>query len=243
MDGGLLDVARQRLPDVTLTRASMTSFDLGQRFDAVTCLFSSIGYTASIEGLRAATRAMAAHLNPGGILIVEPWILPGAWPQFAGQSHADVVQDGQMTLVRVRTNRHSGPMTDLLMHYAAACGGRITTASERHRLRMFTRSEYLDAAVAASLDPSWDDTGITGRGLLIATWPDTPAVQQPLTGGGRGRPLRAAGLGVHDDPDGADGAGAVRRARRGRRRVCGRMVTPRRVIGVEGPPCSGWRAA
>jgi SAM-dependent methyltransferase len=64
LDGGLLEVARQRLPDVPLTRADMTGFDLAQRFDAVTCLFSSIGYTASVAGLRAATRAMAGHLTP-----------------------------------------------------------------------------------------------------------------------------------------------------------------------------------
>jgi SAM-dependent methyltransferase len=64
LDGGLLEVARQRLPDVPLTRADMTGFDLAQRFDAVTCLFSSIGYTASVAGLRAATGVMANHLNP-----------------------------------------------------------------------------------------------------------------------------------------------------------------------------------
>ena len=66
LDGGLLEVARQRLPDVPLTRADMTGFDLAQRFDAVTCLFSSIGYTASVAGLRAATRAMAGGAAPAG---------------------------------------------------------------------------------------------------------------------------------------------------------------------------------
>ena len=168
LDDGLLEVARQRLPDVPLTRADMTGFDLGQRFDAVTCLFSSIGYTASVAGLRAATRAMAHHLNPGGVLIVEPWILPGAWAPLDGKSHVDVVQDGNTTLVRVRTNRRTGPITELFMHYAAAAGGQITTADERHRLRLFTRAEYLGAAAAAGLSARWDDDGISGRGLVIA---------------------------------------------------------------------------
>ena len=85
LDDGLLDVARHRLPSVPLTRADMTAFNLGEQFDAVTCLFSSIGYTATTEQLHAAIRAMARHLSPGGVLIIEPWILPGAWAQFDGQ--------------------------------------------------------------------------------------------------------------------------------------------------------------
>lgn len=181
LDGGLLEVARRRLPDVPLTRADMTGFDLGQRFDAVTCLFSSIGYTASVAGLRAATRAMARHLNPGGVLIIEPWILPEAWAPLDGTSHVDVAEDGNRTLVRVRTNRRTGPMTELFMHYAAAGDGQITTADERHRLRLFTRAEYLDAAAAAGLTARWDADGITGRGLVIAVDDPraTPAARIP----------------------------------------------------------------
>ena len=171
LDGGLLEVARQRLPDVPLTRADMTGFDLAQRFDAVTCLFSSIGYTASVAGLRAATRTMASHVNPGGVLIIEPWILPGAWAPLDGRGHVDVVEDGKTTLVRIRTNRRSGRMTELFMHYAAAGEGRITTADERHRLCLFTRDEYLEAVSSAGLSTRWDDEGITGRGLLIAIRP------------------------------------------------------------------------
>lgn len=171
LDGGLLDVARNRLPDVPFTRADMTAFDLGQRFDAVTCLFSSIGYVGTTERLHAAVGVMARHLSPGGVLIIEPWILPERWPEFDGQSHADTIFDGQSTLVRVRTNRRSGTTTELLVHYVAAGRGQITTADETHRLRMFTRAEYLDAVTGAGLHPEWDPDGITGRGLLVATHP------------------------------------------------------------------------
>ena len=54
--------------------ADMTSFDLGRRFDVVTCLFSSIGYVGTAERLDQAIATMAAHLEPGGTLIVEPWL-------------------------------------------------------------------------------------------------------------------------------------------------------------------------
>ena len=57
----------------------MRSFDLGRRFDAVTCLFSSIGYLLTPEDLEQGIARMAAHVAPGGVLVVEPWFTPDAW--------------------------------------------------------------------------------------------------------------------------------------------------------------------
>jgi SAM-dependent methyltransferase len=62
---GLLAVARRRCPQVTFVEADMTDFDLGQRFDAVTCLFSSIGYVVTERRLTDAVLRMARHLNLG----------------------------------------------------------------------------------------------------------------------------------------------------------------------------------
>ena len=80
----MLEVARARNPEITFHQGEMRSFDLGRRFDVVTCLFSSIGYmkiaarsargdhqhgAASATGRRADHRAMAdrANLAAGGI--------------------------------------------------------------------------------------------------------------------------------------------------------------------------------
>jgi SAM-dependent methyltransferase len=54
----------------------METFDIDERFDAVVCLFSSIGYTSDLPG---AMSSMARHLNPGGVHIVEPWLRPDQW--------------------------------------------------------------------------------------------------------------------------------------------------------------------
>jgi SAM-dependent methyltransferase len=62
-----------------LHETDMLSFDVGKSFDAVTCLFSSIGYAGSVDGLNGAIDTMARHLKPGGVLVVEPWILPDKW--------------------------------------------------------------------------------------------------------------------------------------------------------------------
>ena len=64
------------------------------------CLFSSIGYLATVERLRTAVATMAGHLERGGVLVVEPWILPEAWIE-GRAPEVEVVEDGERKLVRV----------------------------------------------------------------------------------------------------------------------------------------------
>jgi SAM-dependent methyltransferase len=170
LDAGLLAVAARRLPGMRLTRADMADFDLGRRFDAVTCLFSAVGYLATVKRLRAAVRAMARHLEPGGVLVVEPWILPETWIE-GGATLVDVVEDGDRKLVRVVTSSRRGTMSRLRMHYAVAAAGGIQTADELHELRLFTHDEYAAAFFDAGLDTTWDPEGLTGRGLLVGVAP------------------------------------------------------------------------
>src|ERR1700730_1388985 len=75
----MLEVARTRHPQIAFCEGDMRTFDLGRRFDVVTCLFSSIGYLKSPQELRAAIINMARHLQPGGVLIVEPWLTDETW--------------------------------------------------------------------------------------------------------------------------------------------------------------------
>ena len=75
----MLAVARQRLPGVPLITADMRTLALGRRFDAVTCLFSSIGYVDGSDELITTVARFADQLNPGGVLIIEGWVRPDAW--------------------------------------------------------------------------------------------------------------------------------------------------------------------
>lgn len=79
LEARMLSVARPRVPEVSLVVGDMTTLDLGGQFDAVLCLFSSIGYVRTLDGLQRALAAMARQLAPGGVLVVEPWIRPETW--------------------------------------------------------------------------------------------------------------------------------------------------------------------
>lgn len=71
LDGSpeMLTVARERLPeDVTLSAGDLRTFDLGQTFDLVTCVFDSLNNLLTPGDLGAALARARAHLRPGGLL-------------------------------------------------------------------------------------------------------------------------------------------------------------------------------
>jgi SAM-dependent methyltransferase len=64
IDPGMLAEARRRLPQETFIEGDMRDVRLGRTFDAVCCLFSSIGYMGSVQDLNQAVSTMASHCRP-----------------------------------------------------------------------------------------------------------------------------------------------------------------------------------
>ena len=148
----MLAVARAKLPDVAFTEADMRTFDLGRTFDAVTCLFSSVGYVVDIGELRAAVARMAAHLAPGGVLVIDGWIRPDAWRP-AGNVMAQCESDEETAVARVVRSRRDGDRTHLEMRYLVATRDGFDAIEETHVLTLFGDQDYRSAFEAAGLDP------------------------------------------------------------------------------------------
>ncbi|MGI9110986.1 MAG: class I SAM-dependent methyltransferase, partial [Gaiellaceae bacterium] len=169
LDDGLLEVARERLPNVVFHHADMTSFDLGRRFDAVTCLFSSIGYVGAEEKLRAAIETMARHLEPGGVLIVEPWLEPRDWKP--GHLHLLTVDEADVKIARASVAGLEGNISIVDFHYLVVSRAGVEHFTERHAVTLFTREQYEEAFAAAGLAVERDEEGLFGRGLHIGVKP------------------------------------------------------------------------
>jgi len=161
----LLELARRRNPDLLFHQADMVHFELGRQFDVVTCLFSSIGYVRTIENLRRAICRMAQHTVPGGLVLIEPWFRPDTW--YAPSVHALFIDEPALKIARVNTSFVKGRLSTFDLHYLIGTPEGTEHFVERHELGLFDRDEMTTALEAAGLTVSYDEQGLTGRGLYI----------------------------------------------------------------------------
>jgi SAM-dependent methyltransferase len=150
LDPGMLDEARRRLPGEQLVEADMRSFRLERKFDAVLCLFSSIGYMTSTRDLDRAVSTMVSHLRPGGVFVVDGWLRPDAWRQDA-PIFVQTASDDTMTVARLSRGRRDGNKTTLEMHHLLGSPDGIEHVVDMHELTLFEPHQYEESLHNAGL--------------------------------------------------------------------------------------------
>ncbi len=161
----MLRLARQRVPGVPLTQGDMADFELGRTFDVVTCLFGSIGYVKTLKRLHLAVANMARHANSGGLVLVEPWIMPERFQ--VGTIHSLSVEQPDLRIARMNVSSIENGLSILHFHYMVGTPQGIDYWQEHHEMGLFTHEEYAQAFEAAGLDVTYDEYGLWGRGLYI----------------------------------------------------------------------------
>jgi len=161
----LLEIARERVPDVRLHLGDMTDFNLGKQFDVVTCLFSSIGYVKTLDKLKSAVGSMTAHLNPEGVLLVEPWFTPENW--HPDTVHGMYIDEPDLKIARINTSFVKDKVSVFDLHHLVGTPERTEHLVEHHELGLFEVSEMIAVMEEAGLTVNYDADGLTGRGLYI----------------------------------------------------------------------------
>lgn len=170
VDRAMLSVAGHRLGDVPLHCQDMIGFNLGKRFDVILCLFSSIGYVPSVVLLNQTITTFARHLRPGGVVLLEPWLRPHEW--IDGTIDARFADEPELKVARMSVNRRDGPVSILNFHYMVAARDGVRTFTEPHRLMLFTDEQYHHALTASRFRVTYDEAGLTGRGLYVGRLPE-----------------------------------------------------------------------
>lgn len=161
----LLNIAKQRCPEILFHLQSMIDFDLRKKYDVVTCLFSSIAYVKSVDNLFSAVSCMAEHLNPGGLLIIEPWFSRDTfWTDRVTVNHYD---GKDLKITWMYTPKAENDLSILEINYLVGTPAEVTYFKERHELGLFDDSQYRSAMEKTGLKIEYDKDGLFGRGMYI----------------------------------------------------------------------------
>ena len=166
LDAKFVEIAQRKNPDSTFTLANMSDFHLPNRYDAVMCLFSSIGYLRTLDTVRDALSCFRDHIDPLGIVVVEPWLAPGVIDP--DRRSTDVGEAAGIRVVRHARVEAQDRLSWIHFDYEITDANGTRQTSEVHELGLFTPEEMLDAFKSAGLIATFDPHGLIGRGLYVA---------------------------------------------------------------------------
>ena len=161
----MLAVAKMRCPGVPLHESDMMKIDIPHRFDVVACLFSSISYNRTVDRMNQAVERMAQHLNPGGILLIEPYFSPETiWRD---DLRFDTFNSPEQKIASMYVTKVEGNLAIRDIHYLLGEKTGIEHFIERYEIGLFTDAEYRAAITRLGLEVVYDHKGIFGRGMYI----------------------------------------------------------------------------
>jgi ubiquinone/menaquinone biosynthesis C-methylase UbiE len=165
LNPAMIAKARTRLPSVTVHHADMADFDLSRRYDVVCCLFRSIAYLRTADRLERAVAAMARHLTPEGVLLIEPFFTPETY--FVDRVTLNTHRTDTLSLAWMYVSERHGATARLLIHCLVGRPSGVEHFVEAHELGLFRRDDFTRAFARAGLQLEYDAAWPGGTGLYI----------------------------------------------------------------------------
>ncbi|MDQ3536535.1 MAG: class I SAM-dependent methyltransferase [Bacteroidota bacterium] len=159
----LLQVGRERCPEVIFHYGDMTNFQLPSLFDVIGCFFSSIAYIQTVENLNKAVATMVKHLKPNGLLLIEPWLSPEQY--WVGKITANYVNQPELKIAWMYTSEIEDNKSVFDIHYMVGTPGGVNTFIEKHIMGLWTEKQYKEAFEKSGIAANYDAKGFFGRGL------------------------------------------------------------------------------
>lgn len=162
-----IKIAQSKNPEADYAVADMTNFNFEKQYDAVVCLFSSIGYVRTVTKLHLAISCFKKHLGENGVLAIEPWISPSDWNP--GQTHMQTYSSEEMKVCRMTHTEIEDQLSILNFEYLVGNSDGIHKFSERHKLGLFDHDTMKNIFEQCGLNCEFIPHGLSGRGLYIGT--------------------------------------------------------------------------
>ncbi len=140
LNPSMLDVARQKFPHTSFIEANMVTMNLSHQFDVVVCLFSSIGYVKTYDNLQRTLAAFSAHVKPGGVTIIEPFVEPDKYT--VGVPHALTVDTPDLKISRMNVSERDGDLAILDFYFQIATPQGVQQFRDKHELGLFVIEHF-----------------------------------------------------------------------------------------------------
>ncbi len=158
----MLALAREKFPAIRFHTASLIDFKLEDEFDAMICLYGSIGFVKTADNLRASMKRIAAHLRPNGVVVITPW---STVEDFRDLMVVDAADKPDLKIARMEHVRLKEPkIVEVTFHHLLGKNNNVTYHKQSMEIGLFSREEYVSAMTDAGLKVVEEYTGTDVRG-------------------------------------------------------------------------------
>lgn len=146
----MLALAAANFPDIEFHLGDMVDFNLGRDFDALMCLYGSVGFVRTPENLDKALVTFARHLKSGGVLCLTPW---STQEEFTPSIVTNVVEQPRIRIARMENVKLKEPgLVEVDFHHLVARDGEVTYHEQSVEIGLFSQQQYRDAIGKAGLE-------------------------------------------------------------------------------------------
>jgi SAM-dependent methyltransferase len=158
----MLGLAREKFPGIRFHLGNLVDFELDEDFDATICLYGSIGFVKTVDGLRASMKRIAAHLRPNGLALITPW---STAEEFQELIVVDAADRPDLKIARMEQVRLKEPgVVEVTFHHLLGKGNEVTYHQQSMEIGLFSREDYLSAMAGAGLKVMEEYKGTDVRG-------------------------------------------------------------------------------
>jgi ubiquinone/menaquinone biosynthesis C-methylase UbiE len=163
----MIVIAQENISNVVFKHADMMNFSLNEKYDIITCLFSSIAYTKTYENLKKTIVNFASHLKSGGITIIEPFFTKSGY--MVGLPSMTTYDGRDIKIARLNTTKLEGDLSVMEMHHLVVERDQdVEYLVDKHEIGLFEIDKFLDIMTNAGLKAEFLRDGLMqGRGLYI----------------------------------------------------------------------------
>ena len=116
-----LAIASRRIPNGLFIQGNMADFELAEPVDVILCVFGAYGYLLTYEAQQQALQSIFKALKPGGILLLQPWVEPGAFKE--GETFLQTYRSPNLMISRMVTPRRIQNTSVLDFYFLVARSG------------------------------------------------------------------------------------------------------------------------